>query len=86
MTDFTPPIVRILHARGLRRIDLALLAGLDPKTVARVCRGEISRMKLGTLYRIAMALDVRPTDIVPALDRKPRLVRRSHAIHGPGTT
>ena len=75
MPQYIRPINRILQAQGLRRIDLASLAGVDPKTVARLCRGEISGMKIVTLYQIAVALDVKPSDIIPALGRKPRRAR-----------
>ena len=66
------PLGAILSAYGLRRVDLASAAGVDLKVVHRIARGDFAGLKLGTLARVAVALGVPPTDLVPALTNEPR--------------
>ena len=66
------PLVRILQTYGIRRTELAAAAGVDMKTVARLCRGEYRGLKLMTLLRVAFALGVAPTDLIPVLVASPR--------------
>ncbi len=66
------PGAAILHAYGLRRIELAAAAQVDLKVIHRIARGDFAGLKLGTLSRVAVALGVSPTDLVPALAAKPR--------------
>ena len=64
------PLLAILQARRMRRIELAAYAGVDPKTVTRLLRGDYLGMRLGTLCRIAATLGVAPADIVPLLSAR----------------
>jgi len=76
------PLVRILQTYGIRRTELAAVAGVDMKTVARLCRGEYRGLKLMTLLRVAIALGVAPVDLVPGLGARPQgggLVARARA-------
>ena len=61
------PLSHILRETGIRRIDLASVAGLDVKTVHRFCQGHYASLKIGTILRVAVALGVRPCDLVPVL-------------------
>jgi DNA-binding Xre family transcriptional regulator len=61
------PLARILHARGIRRVELAAAAGVGTKTVSRICRGETDAMRVETLIRVAQALDLAPADLAPRL-------------------
>jgi DNA-binding Xre family transcriptional regulator len=69
---------RILSTYGIRRVELAARAGVDMKTIQRLCSGRATGMRIGTLCRIAVALGVRPIDLVPELAAQPRrgLARR----------
>jgi DNA-binding Xre family transcriptional regulator len=71
MTSFRAPLLQILQARGIRRVDLSAIAGVDLKVIHRLCRGDFDGMKIGTLTRVAGALGVAPSDLVPALLRRP---------------
>jgi transcriptional regulator with XRE-family HTH domain len=66
------PLVRILQTYGIRRIELAAAAGVNEKTVARLCRGEYASLKVGTLARVAVALGVAPAELVPGLAARPK--------------
>ena len=65
------PLVRILQTYGIRRVELAAAAGINEKTVARLCRGDYASMKVGTLARVAVALGVAPAELVPGLAVRP---------------
>ena len=67
MTTPNTPLSRILHARGIRRVELAAAAGVGTRTVSRICRGEIHAMRVETLIRVAQALDLAPADLAPRL-------------------
>lgn len=62
-----PPLAQLLREKGVRRVDVAAVSGVDLKTVHRICRGEHAGLKVGTLIRVAVALGVRPCDLVPVL-------------------
>ena len=64
------PLTHILQAYGVTRMQLAAVAGVDLKTVGKLCRGEILSMKVETIHRVAGALGVAPTDIAPCLARR----------------
>lgn len=66
------PLVKILRTYGIRRDELAAWAGVDSKTVARLCRGKHRGMKLETLCRVAVTLGVAPAELVPGLATRPR--------------
>ena len=65
------PLLRILQIYGIRRVELAAAAGVNEKTVARLCRGEYAGMMVGTLARVAVALGVAPAELVPGLAARP---------------
>jgi DNA-binding Xre family transcriptional regulator len=67
MPPVLAPLERILHAHGLRRLDLAAIAGVDLKVVHRLCRGEFDGMKIRTLTRVADSLGLSPADLAPVL-------------------
>jgi transcriptional regulator with XRE-family HTH domain len=76
------PLARILQTYGIRRLELAAVAGVDTKTIARLCRGEYQGLKLMTLCRVALALGIAPAELVPGLAARPRsggLVARARA-------
>ena len=60
MTDSAPPLVHLLHAYGLRRVQLASAASVNMKTIGKLCRGEYLGMKVETLCRVAVVLGVAP--------------------------
>ncbi len=66
------PLTLILQAYGLRRVQLAAAAGVNLKTIRKLCTGDVAGMKIGTLYRIASALGVAASDLVPRLARPSR--------------
>jgi transcriptional regulator with XRE-family HTH domain len=45
--------------RGLRQIDVAVLAGVSDVTVSRIERGQLATLSLGALRRVARVLEVR---------------------------
>ncbi len=63
------PLTQILHAYGLRRVQLAAAAGVDLKTIDKLCGGDVAGMKVATLCRVASALGVAASDLVPQLAR-----------------
>lgn len=74
------PLFAMLQARGIRRIELAAYAGVDPKTVTRLLRGDYVSMKIGTICQIAKTLGVAPADIVPLVRASPRRGRQSDEV------
>lgn len=54
------------NALGLTQDDLAKAAGIDRKTVNRIENGHFSP-NLDTLFRLCVALDVRPSELVKDL-------------------
>ena len=65
--------------RGLRQIDVAAMAGVDPQVVERIDRGQIMGMKMRSLIRVAAALGVSPVDVIPGLAAVPKLEKRRPA-------
>ena len=63
MTQPTPPLPRILSAYQLRRVDVAAAAGVDMKTIHKLCLGDVGGMKVETLCRVSSALGIAPTDL-----------------------
>lgn len=67
------PLYRLLDARGLRVVQVAATAGVAVETVHRVGRlDKLEGLKLGSLVKIANALGVAPSDLVPGLASRPR--------------
>jgi transcriptional regulator with XRE-family HTH domain len=59
---------RAFRARsGLTQVVLALYSDCALETLRKLERGDVEGMRLETVMRIAAALGVRPSDLVPAL-------------------
>ena len=82
------PLARILKAHGIRRVEVAAAAGVGTNTVHRLCRGQYQGLKLVTLCRVARAVGVPPTEVVPFLASQPTALgligtrRRLHPRQG----
>ena len=61
--------------RGLRQIDVASMAGVDPTVVSRIETDRFLGVHLRSIIRIAAALGVSPVDLVPGLAAVPKLVK-----------
>ena len=72
MARVQPPLLQLLRVSGIRRIEVAAAAGVDPKVIHRLCRGEFFSMKLETLARVSLALGCAPAELIPELARRPR--------------
>ncbi|MCH7868341.1 MAG: helix-turn-helix transcriptional regulator [Myxococcales bacterium] len=85
MAQSRAPLALILRAHGIRRVDLAAIAGVDLKVIHRLCRGDFNGMKIGTLSRVAYTLGLSSADLVPALVERPavEIVRQLHRRPGP---
>lgn len=61
-------------ARGLRQIDVASMAGVDPTVVSRIesANGFLG-VQVRSIVRIAAALKVSPVDLLPGLAAVPKL-------------
>ncbi len=60
---------RIRHAYGLRVVDIAAAAGVSIDTVRRIDRTDVAALQLRSLVKVAQALGLIPTDLVPRLAR-----------------
>jgi len=63
---------RILAAGSIRREDVAARAGCTLATLARIARGDVAGLKLGTLLRVAAAIGCAPAELLPVLAVTPR--------------
>ena len=72
MTRIQPPLLQLLRASGIRRVEVASAAGVDMKVIHRLCCGDYWGLKLETLARVSLALGCAPAEIVPELARRPR--------------
>ena len=54
--------------KGLSQDNLAKAAGIDRKTVNRIENGHFSP-SLDTFFRLCIALDVRPTDLMKGISK-----------------
>ena len=59
---------------GLTQNELSVAAGVNLQGIMKIERGEIQRMHLETIIRVALALNVAPSELIPALAYKPRRV------------
>lgn len=59
--------------RGLRQIDVASMARVDPTVVRRIELGRLMGVHLRSLIRIAAALQVSAVDLVPGLGVVPQI-------------
>jgi transcriptional regulator with XRE-family HTH domain len=75
------PLRRIRHTYGLRVVEIAAAAGVSVDTVRRIDRLDVATLKLGSLVKVAHAVGVAPTALVPRLAAQPRnpglMARRS---------
>ncbi len=69
------PLSRLLKQASIRRVELAARSGCSLQSVAIVCRCEASELgsvKLSTLAKLAAAMGVAPSELVPWLGQSPR--------------
>ena len=66
-------LAKLRLARGYTVTELSVRAGVNTVTLGKLERGDVQRMKLETIIRVAIALDVAPVDLIPALAYRPRL-------------
>ncbi len=65
------PLRRLRSAQGLRVVEIAAFAGVSVDTVRRIDRLEVVTLHLGSLVKVAHAVGVAPTELVPGLARRP---------------
>ena len=65
------PLRRIRAAYGLRVVEIAAAAGVSVDTVRRIDRLDVGTLQLGSLVKVAHAIGLRPTELVPGLTRRP---------------
>ena len=65
------PLRRLRAAHGLRVVEIAAFAGVSVDTVRRIDRLDVATLQLGSLVKVAHAIGVAPTDLVPGLARRP---------------
>ena len=65
------PLKRIRSAYGLRVVDIASAAGVSIDTVRRIDRLDVATLQLDSLVKVARALGLAPTNLVPGLTRRP---------------
>ena len=78
-----PPLRRIRSAHGLRVVEIAAFAGVSVDTVRRIDRLDVATLQLGSLVKVAHAIGVAPTALVPGLRATPR---RPGLIHSRGAS
>jgi len=66
------PLRRLRLARGLSQLQVAAGAGISLKTLQKIERGDIARVRLRTFLALAGVLDCRAVDLVPAFLAVPR--------------
>ena len=65
------PLRRIRAAYGLRVVEIAAAAGVSVDTVRRIDRLDVATLQLGSLVKVAHAIGLPPTELVPGLARRP---------------
>ncbi len=65
------PLRRIRSAQGLRVVEIAAFAGVSVDTVRRIDRLDVATLQLGSLVKVAHAIGIAPTELVPGLARRP---------------
>ena len=71
------PLLRLMAAAHLRRVDVASRAGVSMRVVAVLARNdpvEVLTLGLDRVARVAIALGCAPAELVPILARRPRKV------------
>ncbi|HUH25318.1 MAG TPA: helix-turn-helix transcriptional regulator [Flavobacterium sp.] len=66
VVDLGKKIKSIIVERQLRVMDVAHDANLDPNNLRKYLRGT-QEMRIGTLFRIAKALDISPSELIEGL-------------------
>ncbi len=77
------PLRRLRSAQGLRVVEIAAFAGVSVDTVRRIDRLDVVTLQLGSLVKVAHAVGVAPTELVPGLAARPR---RPGLIHSRGAS
>ena len=75
MTRAVCTLRAIRQARGLRREDVAAASGLNITTVGKletVTADKLERLTLGTVFRVAQALEIPACELIPSLIARPR--------------
>jgi transcriptional regulator with XRE-family HTH domain len=67
--------LRLRREGGWSREEVAAAAGCSWRQVMRLERGEVARMQLGLLVRMAEALGVSAAELLPALAWRPAVGR-----------
>ena len=62
----------IRQERGLSQVKVAAAAGTSVRTVQKIEHGQLARLELGSLVKVALALGVAPVDLVPGLGGRSR--------------
>ena len=65
------PLKRIRSAYGLPVVDIASAAGVSIDTIRRIDRLDVVTLRLDSLVKVAHAIGVAPTELVPGLARQP---------------
>ncbi|MBW2270988.1 MAG: helix-turn-helix transcriptional regulator [Deltaproteobacteria bacterium] len=76
------PLRRIRGAYGLRAVEIAAASGVSVDTVRRIGRLDVATPQLASLLRMAHALGLAPTELVPGLGRRPGRPRSAHSETG----
>ena len=70
------PLRAIRQTRGLRAVDVASIAGVSMGTVWKIEQGKVAGLSLRMLVRVAWAVGVAPTELVPGLTARPAKAQR----------
>jgi transcriptional regulator with XRE-family HTH domain len=57
-------IVELREAQLLRQSELAKRAGISPSTLSQIESGRVSHPHIGTLRKVARALDIEPAELM----------------------
>jgi transcriptional regulator with XRE-family HTH domain len=60
-------ISELREARLLRQAELAERAGISPSTLSQIESGRVSNPHIGTIRKVARALDVEPSELTTPL-------------------
>lgn len=69
------PLVMLLKAGRIRRIELAARSGASELLIGRLCRldpEDLAGMRLDSICKVAAALGCAPAEIIPWLAARPR--------------
>jgi transcriptional regulator with XRE-family HTH domain len=83
------PLRRIRVAYELRVVEIAAAAGVSVDTVRRIDRLDVATLQLASLVKVAHAVGLAPTELVPGLSHRPsngRLVAHRNRTDGAPAT